>query len=376
MQVPLLDLKTQYSNIKDEILNRISEISDTQYFILGNTVSDFEQQVAEYCECSDACGVSSGSDALLISLMVEGIGSGDEVITTPFTFFATVGAIARVGAKPVFTDIDSRTFNIDVEKIEEKITPKTKAIIPVHLFGQCANMGKIMEIAEKYNLVVIEDAAQAIGSEYEGKRAGSIGHYGCFSFFPSKNLGAFGDGGIVTTNDPERADLLKIYRNHGAKPKYYHKYIGGNFRLDALQAAILSIKLKYLDEWTTQRQKNAAEYRSLFADAGLTEKILLPLKAEYRTRHIYNQFSIMVQDNKRDMLRDSLKEAGIGVEIYYPVSLHLQECFADLGYKKGDMPVSEKCAESILSIPIYPETTTEQREYVVSKIAEVIEPTA
>ena len=273
---------------------------------------------------------------------------------------------------PVFVDIDPRVFNINPDLIGEKITPRTKAIIPVHLFGQAANMGKIIEIAEQHNLLVIEDAAQAIGSEYEGHRIGSIGDYGCFSFFPSKNLGAFGDGGVVTTDDPDKLEMLKIFRNHGANPKYYHKYIGGNFRLDALQAAILSIKLTHLDRWTTDRQKNAAEYREIFAASKIGDKVLMPMKAEYRTRHIYNQFSILVQDGKRDDVRKALQDAQVGCDIYYPVPLHLQECFTSLGYKKGDLPASDEVAEQILALPIYPESTTEQREYVVSTIEQTL----
>ncbi len=372
MQVPLLDLKQQYAGMKDEILKEISEICESQYFILGPKVEKFEKECAEYCKSKFTCGVSSGSDALLIALMVEGIGAGDEVITSPFTFFATAGAIARVGAKPVFVDIDPKTFNIHPELIEEKITSKTKAIIPVHLFGQAASMSKIMEIAENHKLVVIEDAAQAIGAEYEGKRIGSIGHYGCFSFFPSKNLGAFGDGGMVTTNDEERLELLRIFRNHGSNPKYYHKYIGGNFRLDAIQAAVLSIKLRYLDAWSAARQKNAAEYRSIFAKANIGDKILLPCKAEYRVRHIYNQFSALVQDGRRDDVKKALLDNGVGCDIYYPVPLHLQECFVDLGYKEGDFPVSEETCKKILALPIYPESTTEQREHVVSVIEKAL----
>lgn len=372
MQVPLLDLKGQYAQIKDEVLKEISQVCESQMFILGEKVEKLEKEIASYCECKYACGVSSGSDALIIALMAEGIGCGDEVITTPFSFFATAGAIVRVGATPVFVDIDPRVFNINADLIEEKITKKTKAIMPVHLFGQAADMGKIMEIANKYNLIVVEDAAQAIGSEYEGKRIGSLGHYGCFSFFPSKNLGAFGDGGIVTTNCEERYKKLKIFRNHGAEPKYYHKFVGGNFRLDALQAAILSVKLKHLDKWTTDRQKNAAEYRSIFAKSKIGDKVLLPMKAEYRTRHIYNQFSLLVENGKRDFLKKALNDAKIGSDIYYPVPLHLQECFKELGYKKGDLPVSEESALKILALPIYPESTIEQREYVVSAIEKAL----
>ena len=368
MKVPLLDLKTQYTGMKEEILAAVEKICDSQYFILGPDVEKFEKEVADYCGTEFAVGVSSGSDALLISLMVEGIGAGDEVITTPFTFFATAGAIARVGATPVFVDIEPGTFNINPDQIEAKVTPKTKAIMPVHLYGQSAEMDKIMQIAKKHNLIVVEDGAQAIGSEYEGKRAGSIGDYGCFSFFPSKNLGAFGDGGVVTTNDKEKYELLKIFRNHGSNPKYYHKYVGGNFRLDALQAVILSIKLKHLDSWSAARQRNAAEYRSIFADSKIADKVQLPVKSEHSTRHIYNQFCILVPEGTRDGLKQALLDAGVGVDVYYPVPLHMQECFTDLGYKEGDFPVSESVAKRIIALPIYPEATHEQREFVVSVI--------
>ncbi len=368
MQVPLLDLKVQYAPMKEEILKEISEICDQQAFILGPKVEKLETEVAAYCQSNYAVGVTSGSDALIIALMVEGIGAGDEVITTPFTFFATAGAIARVGAKPVFVDIDPVTFNIDPAKIAEKITKKTKAIIPVHLFGQAADMDPIMEIARANNLIVIEDACQAIGSEYKGKRVGSIGDYGAFSFFPSKNLGCFGDGGIVTCNDPEKAKLLKTFRNHGQSGTYMHDYVGGNFRLDAMQAAILSIKLRSLDAWSKGRQENAAEYRKLFAEAGLEDKIQLPQEASYSVRHIYNQFCIRVADGKRDALRANLLENGIGCAVYYPLSLHMQNCFANLGGKAGDFPVSEKACTEIMALPIYAESTTAQREIVVDAI--------
>ena len=275
MQIPLLDLKGQFASMKSEIMKEIESLCDTQMFILGSKVSALENEIAAYSGAVGACGVTSGSDALIIALMVEGIGAGDEVITTPFTFFATAGAIARVGAKPVFADIDPVSFNLDPAGIEARITSRTKAIIPVHLFGQTASMDPILEIARKHSLIVIEDAAQAIGAEYKGRRAGSMGDYGCFSFFPSKNLGGFGDGGMVTANTPERVERLKIFRNHGMNPRYFHKFVGGNFRLDALQAAVLSVKLKYLDSWTDARQKNAADYRKLFKEAGLEGKIKL-----------------------------------------------------------------------------------------------------
>ena len=372
MQVPLLDLKAQYQNFKAQVLQEVSDIADSQYFILGPKVEKFEKECAEYCGAKYGVGVTSGSDALIIALMVEGIGAGDEVITTPFTFFATGGAIARVGATPVFVDVDEVTYNIDPDKIREKVTANTKAIIPVHLFGQCCDMDPIMEIARENNLIVIEDSAQSIGSEYKGKRAGSMGDYGCFSFFPSKNLGCFGDGGMVTTNDPEKAKLLKILRNHGSDPKYYHKYIGGNFRLDALQAGILSVKLPLLDSWSEARLANATEYYELFANSTVADKVVVPAVAESTTRHIYNQFSIVVKDGKRDQVIQALREAEIGCDIYYPLCLHEQECFEYLGYKKGDIPVSESIANSVLAIPIFPESTSEMRQFVVATIEKAL----
>ncbi|MEM7348307.1 MAG: DegT/DnrJ/EryC1/StrS family aminotransferase [Chloroflexota bacterium] len=355
------------------------------------TVQALEEVLAPYCHAKFAWGVSSGTDALVLALMAIDVQPGDEVITTPYTFFATAGSIARLGAKAIFVDIDPHTFNIDPREIEAKITPKTKAIIPVHLYGQCADMDPIMEVAARHNLYVIEDAAQAIGSEYKGQRAGSIGHIGCFSFFPSKNLGAFGDGGAVTTNDPELAEQMRILRVHGGEPKYYHKFVGGNFRLDAIQAAVVRIKLGHLDSWTAGRQRNAAMYNALFTKLGLTEasgdseaKITLPYESSetgqytQRTdaeidpfeghRHIYNQYIIRVQ--KRDELRAFLTERKIGNEIYYPVPLHEQECFADWGYQSGAFTASEKAATETLAIPIYPELAESQIETVANAIAE------
>jgi dTDP-4-amino-4,6-dideoxygalactose transaminase len=365
MRVPLLDLKGQYQTIKEEVLAVAKEVFESQYFILGPHVQKLEEAIADYCQCSYAVGVSSGTDALLISLMAAQIGFGDEVITTPYTFFATAGAIARVGATPVFVDIKKDTYNIDPALIEARITERTKAIIPVHLYGQCADMDPVMDIARRHSLVVIEDAAQAIGAEYKKKRAGSIGDFGCFSFFPSKNLGAFGDGGIVTTQSKEYCDLLQTLRVHGSKPKYFHKMMGGNFRLDALQAAIVFVKLKYLDAWTEKRQANAKQYRKLFREQGLDQVIRLPQEVE--NLHIYNQFVVSVPD-KRDELRTYLADAGIGTEVYYPVPLHLQECFGPLGYRRGDFPVAENAAQSTLALPIYPELPDEQQAYVVEKI--------
>jgi len=365
MQVPLLDLKAQYATIKDELLAAIAQVMESQHFILGPKVEECEKAIAQYSNCKFAVGVTSGSDALLACLMAENIGPGDEVITTPYTFFATVGAISRVGATPVFVDIDPETYNIDVRQIAGKITRKTRAVIPVHLYGQMAEMDPIMALAAKHNLVVIEDAAQAIGSESNGRRAGSIGHYGCFSFFPSKNLGAAGDAGMIVTNDPDRAEKLRILRAHGSKPKYYHKVVGGNFRLDALQAAIVSAKLPFLDSWTEGRQRNAKVYDRLFAEAGLAESaVKLPKVNE--NRHIFNQYVIRVAH--RDELQAHLKKNGIGTEVYYPVPMHVQECFAYLGHKAGEFRVSEAAAMETLALPIYPELSDAQLRYVVETI--------
>lgn len=372
MNVPMLDLKAQYQSIKEEIRTCIDEVCDSQYFILGPRVEQLETQVADYCNCPHAVGVSSGSDALLAALMAVGIGPGDRVITTPYSFFATTGAIVRLGAVPIFVDIDPLTYNMDPGQLAKTVDgmslnekKQVKALIPIHLYGQCADMDPILEIARSLNFIVIEDAAQAIGSEYKGRRAGSMGEFGCFSFFPSKNLGAFGDGGLVTTSSVEMDNMLRMLRGHGMHPKYYHHYVGGNFRLDALQAAILSVKLKYLDTWSAARRANANAYRALFAAEGLTSAIQLPVEKE--SRHIYNQFVIRVE-GKRDALRDFLLEKGVGCEIYYPVPLHLQTCFADLGCHSGDFPVSEQAALQTLALPIYPELTDKQLRYVVEQI--------
>jgi dTDP-4-amino-4,6-dideoxygalactose transaminase len=366
MNVPLLDLKAQYRAIKADVDAAIAEVLESQHFILGPKVEQCETAIAKYCGCSHGVGVSSGSDALLACLMAENIGSGDEVITTPYTFFATVGAIARLGATPVFVDIDPTTYNIDTSSIAAKVTPRTRAIIPVHLYGQMADMDTIMRIAEGHKLVVIEDAAQAIGAEYKGRRAGSIGDYGCVSFFPSKNLGAFGDGGMIVTNDPQRAGRLAVLRAHGSKPKYHHKIIGGNFRLDAIQAAVVSAKLPHLDEWTAARQRNAARYDQLFRAAGLVASghVVLPVAA--MGRHIFNQYVIRVAD--RDALQANLKAKGVGTEVYYPVPMHLQECFAYLGDGLGAFPESERAAKETVALPVHPELTEEQARYVVDCI--------
>ncbi len=366
MNVPLLDLKAQFATIKDEIMPAMAAVMESQYFINGPEVKELEKLVTAYSDCKAAVGVSSGTDALLASLITLGIGSGDEVITTPYTFFATVGSIWRIGAKPVFVDIEPDTFNIDASRIAAAVTKKTKAIIPVHLFGQVAEMDPIMEIAGKHNLHVIEDAAQAIGATYKGRKAGSIGTVGCFSFFPSKNLGGMGDGGMVVTQDESLGERLAQCRNHGSKPKYYHKWVGGNFRLDTLQAAGLIVKLRHLDDWSAKRRANAARYNELFADF---DAVRTPVIREYNET-IYNQYVIRVP--KRDDLKAFLKEQNIGAEIYYPVSMHEQECFAELGYKTGDFPASEKAAAESLALPIYPELTDEQICYVADKIKEFL----
>jgi len=372
MKVPLLDLKKQYHSIKEEILTVAEEIFESQYFILGPRVEALEKDIAGYCSSKHALGVSSGTDALLISLMAADITSQHTVITTPYTFFATAGSIFRTGARPIFVDIDPDTYNMSPEGLENVIDSMTdnelaslKAVIPVHLYGQCADMDPILKIAKQYNLFVIEDAAQAIGAEYRGQRAGSMGDFGCFSFFPSKNLGAFGDGGMVITGSDELYDKLRVLRVHGSHPKYYHKLAGGNFRLDAIQAAIVSVKLKHLDKWTKSRQENARKYRELFANSGIDDVIKLPVEKE--DRHIYNQFVICVKD-KRDDLRLFLNEGGVGTEIYYPIPMHLQECFLDLNYKKGDFPVAEHAALHTLALPVYPELSDDQLTYVVEKI--------
>lgn len=386
VMVPLLDLKPQYAAMKAEIQAVMNRVCDSQYFILGPDVEVFERDLAAYCHSQFALGVSSGTDALLLALMAFDIGPGDEVITTPYTFFATAGCVARVGAQAIFVDIDPHTYNLDPDQIEAKITPKTKAIMPVHLYGQCADMQPIMEVAQRHHLAVIEDAAQAIGAEYRGQRAGNIGHVGCFSFFPSKNLGAFGDAGAVTTNDPDLAQKMKYLRMHGEHTRYYHRYIGGNFRIDALQAAILSVKLRYLDDWTAGRQRNAADYNTLFEQAGLTQQgVTLPSESAERgqyalrsaaqvhpfpgQRHIYNQYVLRFAE-RREELRAFLQQRQIGHAVYYPVSLHQQECFAHWGGQAGQYPESERAAQQTLALPIYPELSMAQKEEVVQTIAE------
>jgi dTDP-4-amino-4,6-dideoxygalactose transaminase len=368
VKVPLLDLKPQYRALKSELDAAILRVSESQHFILGPEVKKLEADTAAYSGCQFGIGLSSGTDALLIALMALDIGAGDEVITSPYTFFATAGTIARVGAKPVFVDIDPKTFNIAPGAIERAITPRTRAIMPVHLYGQMADMTPIMEIANRRQLSVIEDAAQAIGSEdAQRRRACSIGHIGCLSFFPTKNLGAFGDAGACVTNDAALAAKMMKLRVHGMEPKYYHELIGGNFRLDEIQAAVLNVKLPHLDSWSAARQRNAAFYDAAFKKAGLGANVVMPPPAPAGARHIYNQYCIRAVN--RDALRKHLGEQGVGAEIYYPLALHMQQCFAYLGHKPEDFPESLRATRETLALPIYPELATEQLQYVVDTIA-------
>ncbi len=372
VEVPLLDLKPQYQQLKAELRDAIDRVVESQVFILGPEVDRFEADAAAYCRTQFALGVSSGTDALILALMALGIGPGDEVITSPYTFFATAGSIARVGAKPVFVDIEPGSFNLDISKVEERITPRTKAIMPVHLYGQCVDMDALCDIAERREIPIIEDAAQAIGAEFHGQRAGSFGGIGCFSFFPSKNLGAFGDAGMVTVDDEALNNHMKVLRVHGGERRYYHDFVGGNFRIDALQATVLGIKLKHLDSWTSGRRKNVELYRKLFADAGISgEKlsdapVVLPHELPNRF-HIYNQFVVRVRE--RDKLMEALASAKVGCAIYYPVPLHLQKCFSSLEYGEGDFPVSEEAAKTTVALPVFPELSQDQIAFVVQTIS-------
>ncbi|MBO6792738.1 MAG: DegT/DnrJ/EryC1/StrS family aminotransferase [Balneolaceae bacterium] len=409
MKVPLLDLHAQYKSIKSEVKSAIDEVLESQYFIMGDTVKRFEAEIADNCNATHAFGCASGSDALLLALMAIDIKPGEYVITTPFTFFATAGAISRLGAIPVFADIDPTTFNIDPNEIEAILNgehpvanrlavdvSKIRAIIPVHLYGQMAEMTPIMELAKMYDLYVIEDAAQAIGSKYKGKIAGEFGDFGCFSFFPSKNLGAYGDGGLITIKDAALAEKVDILRTHGARPKYHNIYVGMNSRLDAMQAAILSVKLPYLDEWSQKRREAAQRYNALFEEHGITSlisecssscvdqgnegcalpenKLVLPSEIEGAPendgKHIYHQYTVRVKN--RDEIIEALKNEGIGSAVYYPVPMHMQKCYSDMGFKSEDFPKSVCAANQALSLPIYPEITPEQQEYVVSKLTKIL----
>lgn len=362
MQVPLLDLTRQYRSIKNEIDEAVAAVLGHCKFINGPEVKKLEGEVASFCGTKYGIGVNSGTDALLIALRACGVGPGDEVVTTTFSFFATAGVISRLGALPVFVDIDPRTYNIDVTKLDAALTPKTKAVVPVHLFGQCADMDPILDLCRQRDLKVVEDAAQAISAEYNGKRAGSIGDFGCFSFFPSKNLGAAGDAGMIVTDASETEDFARILRVHGARPKYYHSHIGYNSRLDTIQAAVLSVKLKYLPEWSRKRSEKAAIYDKAFSNL---EQVITPfvVKGNY---HIYHQYTLAVPE--RDKLRDHLKEKGIGCETYYPVPLHSQECYKHLGYQPGSLPVAERKAREVISLPVFPELTQDEQEYVIDTV--------
>lgn len=365
MNVPLLDLKTQYTRIQPELMKVVEEICAQQSFILGAHVEQLEQTLAKFLGVEHAIGVASGSDALLLSLMELDIQPGDEVLTVPFTFFASTGVISRLHARPVFVDVCPDTFNLDPRQLADKITPRTKAILPVHLFGQCAEMEAIKEVADAHGISVIEDACQAIGAVRNAIKAGAFGRTGCFSFFPSKNLGAFGDGGLITTHNAQVAERLRLMRVHGSRSEYHHHLIGMNSRLDALQAGVLQVKFQYLAAWTAKRQANASIFRQLFQEYSLDDRITLPVVAHGNT-HVYNQFTIRTR--KRDELSGYLTKKSIGNRIYYPVPLHLQECYVTLGYHKGDFPVAEQAAQEVLSLPIYPELNQSQITYVVETI--------
>jgi dTDP-4-amino-4,6-dideoxygalactose transaminase len=366
---PFLDLKAQFASIREETLAAVQRVLESQQLIMGSEVAAFEKEVAEPLGSRHAISCASGSDALLLALMAYGVGPGDEVITTPFTFVATAGSIARLGARPVFVDIDPLTYNLDPRWIESAITPRTRAIIPVHLFGLPADMDEISAIASRHDLRVIEDAAQAIGARYRGKSVGTIGHVGCFSFFPSKNLGGAGDGGMLVTQDPEVADRLKVLRVHGSREKYSYELLGMNSRLDALQAAILRVKLKHLEKWADARRRNADRYRSLFEEFALKDFVSVP-EAPAHCDHVYNQF--VIRTNRRDELRSSLRQAGIPTEIYYPSPLHLQPAFAYLGNALGDFPDAEAACKEVLALPIYPELSERQQRLVVEQIASFV----
>ncbi|KAA6458579.1 DegT/DnrJ/EryC1/StrS family aminotransferase [Acidobacteria bacterium AB60] len=363
MKVPLLDLKTQYQSIRSEVLDAVGDVLESQVCILGPKVAELEERVAALSGCKYGVGVSSGTDAILAALMALGIGAGDEVIVPSFTFFATAGCVTRVGATPVFAEIDPRTYNMDAEKLERAITRRTKAIMPVHLFGQMCDMDPILEIAARHGVLVIEDAAQAISATYKGCKAGSMGTVGCLSFYPTKNLGGVGDGGMLVTNDAALHERLVVMRNHGMKPKYHHQFVGGNFRLDPLQAAVLLVKLPHLDRWSEGRRRNAALYDAAFAGTSISTPWISPEMVS-----IFNQY--VIRTERRDELIAHLERNGVGTEIYYPVPLHLQECFRDLGYKQGDLPVSERAAREVVALPIYPELTREQIEHVCRVIVE------
>jgi len=366
MNIPIMNLGLQYEQLKESIDRAMTEIASSSKFVLGRETEDFEKKIGAYCGVRHAVGVASGTDALILTLTALNIGEGDEVITTPFTFVATAEAVSRVGARPVFADVDSRTYNIDPAKIEKAITPRTKAVIPVHLYGNPCDMDAILAIARKHKLKVIEDAAQALGAEYGGRKIGAFGDAACFSFFPSKNLGAFGDGGMIVTADEKLAERLRLLRVHGSVARYRHSIIGFNSRLDNIQAAVLSIKLKKLDEWTEKRRKTAAAYSSALKD------IVTVPREQAKGKHVYHLYVIRVDRSKRELLSDFLNENGVESRAYYPIPLHLQECYKGLGYKKGDFPQTECVAGDTLALPLFPELRSDQQDYVIQKINEYL----
>lgn len=365
--VPLIDVHRQNSVLRDEILQALAEVIDSGAFVLGPRVTQLEQRIAEYCQVNHAVGCASGSDALLLALMACDVGPGDDVLLPSYTFFATASCVTRLGARPVFVDVDPHTLNIDVAKAAAALTPTTKAIIPVHLFGQCADMEEINKLAQQRGLFVIEDAAQAIGAEYQGRRSGSLGHIGCFSFYPTKNLGGMGDGGMLTTNDPKLADRLELLRGHGMRPRYYHQEIGINSRLDSMQAAVLDIKLNHLEQWTADRIENAQRYHHLFAAAGISDWLQLPKDAG-TGRHVWNQYVVRIGGGLRDELRTALGEQEVRTEIYYPVPCHQQQCFRFLD--KAELPITDQAAVDSLALPIFPELTTVEQQSVVAAVAD------
>jgi dTDP-4-amino-4,6-dideoxygalactose transaminase len=367
-RVPLCDLQAQYRTLQPQLEEAVLRVLRSGQVILGPEVAGLEREVARYCGAGHGVGCSSGSDALLLALAALDMEPGDEVILPPFTFFASVGAVCRVGARPVFADIDPLSYNLDPARVEERITPRTRAIMVVHLFGQCAEMGPLWQIAERHNLPIIEDAAQAIGAEYQGKRTGTLGALGCFSFYPSKNLGTYGDGGLVVTSDADWADRMCSLRNHGMEPRYHHKFIGWNARLDALQAALLRVKLPHLDNWVAQRQTAARRYDALLAESGLANAVEQPVVLAQR-RHVFNQYVVRVSDGRRDAVVAQLRADRIGCEIYYPIPLHLQECLTSLGYQRGEFPVSEEACDAVVALPMFPEITVDQQRQVVQSMA-------
>jgi dTDP-4-amino-4,6-dideoxygalactose transaminase len=367
VEVPILDLKAQFAEIREEVLEAVERVFTNQAFILGSEGAALEREISEYVGVEEAVGCASGSDAILLALMVLDIKPGDEVVTTPFTFFATAGCIARLGAKPVFVDIEPDGFNLDPSRLEAALSWRTKALLPVHLYGQTVDMRAVREIANIHGVPVIEDAAQAIGAEFAGRRAGALGHMAAFSFFPTKNLGAAGDAGMLTTDDVELAEKARILRNHGMRPKYYYRFVGLNSRLDEVQAAVLRVKLRRLEAWQAARTQNATLYTRYFGEAGLLEFLTPPMTLPER-RHVFHQYVIRVLDGRRDALAEHLRASGIGVEIYYPVPLHTQDCFRSLGYSEGAFPESERAANEVLALPVYPELRPEMIEAVVESI--------